>query len=181
MKNHEEIALNKDDDKTQLAGLVDDLAQILDRRSQIDLCIMDFSKAFDMVPHQRLLIKLDHLGIRGATKRWIEGFLTKRHQKVLLEGKTSSSSPVNSGVPQGTVLGPLLFLAYINDLPDSVSSDVRLFADDLILYREITSSRDSIKLQQDIDSLSKWESTWQMKFNTDKCFIMRMTHKKKPT
>ena len=166
--------------ETQLAGLVNDLAQILDSRSQIDLCIMDFSKAFDMVPHQRLLSKLDHLGIRGDIKKWIEGFLTKRHQKVIIDGKSSSNSLVNSGVPQGTVLGPLLFLAYINDLPDSVSSDVRLFADDLILYREIVSPQDSEKLQQDIDSLCKWESTWQMKFNSSKCFIMRMTHKKKP-
>jgi hypothetical protein len=163
--------------ETQLAGLTNDLAQILDARSQVDLCIMDFSKAFDMVPHQRLLAKLDHLGIRGSTKNWIEGFLIKRHQKVLIDGQSSSGSPVVSGVPQGTVLGPLLFLTYINDLPNCVASDVRLFADDLILYRKIDSPNDCNVLQQDINSLCRWESSWQMKFNISKCYIMRMTHK----
>ena len=95
---------------------------------------MDFSKAFDMVPQQRLLAKIDHLGIRGNTKLRIESFLTSRQQKVIIDGQSSSSSPVISSVPQGTVLGPLLFLSYINDLRDRLSSDVRLFADDLILY-----------------------------------------------
>lgn len=164
--------------ETQLAGLVDDLAEILDKRGRADLCIMDFSKAFDMVPHQRLLAKIDHLGIRGNTKSWIKGFLTNRQQKVIIDGQSSTSSSVISGVPQGTVLGPLLFLAYINDLPNCVISYVRLFADDLILYRYITSSNDCDILQEDINSLCNWEKTWQMKFNITKCFIMHVTHKK---
>jgi hypothetical protein len=138
---------------------------------------MDFSKAFDMVPHQRLLAKMDHLGIRGSTKSWIESFLTTRQQRVIIDGQSSSSSSVVSGVPQGTVLGPLLFLAYINDLPDNVTSNVRLFADDLILYRPINTPQDCDKLQDDINSLCNWERTWQMKFNTAKCFIMHVTHK----
>ena len=140
---------------------------------------MDFSKAFDMVPHQGLLAKLDHLGIRGSTRDWIEGFLTDRQQNVVIDGQSSSSSTVISGVPQGTVLGPLLFLTYINDLPTHVTSNVRLFADDPILYREIDSPDDCNALQRNIDSLSVWESLWQMKFNISKCYIMRMTHKKK--
>ena len=167
--------------ETQLAGLVNDLAGILDNRGRIDLCIMDFSKAFDLVPHQRLLAKLDHLGIRGKCKDWIEGFLTERQQQVVIDGQESTNSPVLSGVPQGTVLGPLLFLVYINDLPDWVKSEVRLFADDLILYREMKTPADCDALQQDINSLCKWESTWQMKFNTSKCFIMHMTHQKRFT
>ena len=164
--------------ETQLTGLVNDLAEVLDRRGRADLCIMDFSKAFDMVPHQRLLAKIDHLGIQGNTKLWIESFLTSRQQKVIIDGQSSSSSSVISGVPQGTVLGPLLFLSYINNLPDRVSSDVRLFADDLILYRPINSPVDCDILQWDIDALCNWEETWQMKFNTSKCFIMHVTHQK---
>lgn len=165
--------------ETQLSGLVNDLAMILDRKGRADLCIMDFSKAFDMVPHQRLLTKIDHLGIRGNTKAWIKSFLTLRQQNVIIDGQSSTSSPVTSGVPQGTVLGPLLFLSYINDLPDCVSSNVRLFADDLILYRTIDNPEtDCSKLQTDIDSLTSWEKTWQMKFNTSKCFIMHVTHQR---
>ena len=167
--------------ETQLAGLVNDLAGILDNRGRIDLCIMDFSKAFDLVPHQRLFAKLDYLGIRGQCKDWIEGFLTERQQQVVIDGQESTNSPVLSGVPQGTVLGPLLFLVYINDLPDWVKSEVRLFADDLILYRGMITPADCDVLQQDINSLCKWESTWQMKFNTSKCFIMHMTHQKRST
>ncbi|PIK55642.1 putative RNA-directed DNA polymerase from mobile element jockey-like [Apostichopus japonicus] len=164
--------------ETQLAGLVDDLTQILENRGHVDLCIMDFSKAFDVVPHRRLLMKLEHLGIRHNTNRWIEDFLSNRTQNVIIDGESSTSSPVFSGVPQGTVLGPLLFLVYINNLPDCVASDVRMFADDLILYRQINSHSDCDNLQKDINSLCNWETAWQMRFNKSKCFIMRMTHKK---
>ena len=118
-------------------------------------------------------------GIRGNIKDWITNFLTMRHQSVIVDGERSTNSPVTSGVPQGTVLGPLLFLTYINDLPDSIHSQVRLFADDCILYREISSPTDSDILQQDIDTLCTWEQTWQMSFNPSKCFTMHMTHKKK--
>ena len=167
--------------ETQLSALVDDLQKILDRRSRADLIIMDFSKAFDTVPHQRLLAKLHHVGIRNNILTWIDSFLTKRHQKVVVDGESSEKSPVASGVPQGTVLGPLLFLIYINDLPANLSSSVRLFADDCILYREIKNSDDSAILQADIDTLCKWESKWQMGFNKAKCFTMKVTHKIKQT
>ena len=128
--------------ETQLAGLVDDLAKIFDRKSQANMVILDFSKAFDTVPHQRLLCKLNNVGIYNGLLAWIKIFLTNRHQRVLLGGESSSESSVTSGVPQGTVLGPLLFLIYINDLPDAVSSHTRLFADDCIMYREIKSPQD---------------------------------------
>ena len=119
--------------ETQLAGLIDDLASTLDRKSQADVVILDFSKAFDTVPHQRLLYKLHHAGINNNILKWIKVFLTTRQQKVLVEGASSPNVPVSSGVPQGTVLGPLLFLLYINDLPNEVNSNIRLFADDAIL------------------------------------------------
>ena len=122
--------------ETQLAVTVDDLAKRSDEGLQTDVAILDFSKAFDTVPHDRLLHKLDSYGIRGQLKMWIKNFLTTRTMKVIVNGETSSEAAVLSGVPQGTVLGPILFLVHINDLPDCVSSSVRLFADNCLLYRQ---------------------------------------------
>ena len=123
--------------ETQLIEFADDLAQNTQRGGQTDVLVMDFSKAFDKVSHQRLLLKLDHYGIRGKTKEWIKAFLTERSQRVMLSGEISDSTLVLSGVPQGSVLGPVLFLFYINDLPQSLQSNVRLFADDTLLYLTI--------------------------------------------
>ncbi|KAJ8025928.1 Exosome complex component CSL4 [Holothuria leucospilota] len=165
---------------TQLSALIDDLASILDNKGQADLIIMDFSKAFDSVHHRRLLGKLHNLGIRSNTLNWIESFLTNGHQQVVLEGISSNRAKVSSGVPQGTVLGPLLYLAYINDLPSKVHSKIRLFPDDCILYSKINTTEDSKRLQKDLDSLLSWEKDWQMSFNASKCFTLRVTHKKVP-
>jgi len=122
---------------SQLLSTVHDLMSIFDRKKQVDVAVLDFSKAFDVVPHRRLLGKHRHCGIDGLTLAWIESFLSGRSQRVIVDGVCSGWSPVLSGVPQGTVLGPLLFLIYINDLPDCVTSRVRLFADDCLIYREI--------------------------------------------
>jgi hypothetical protein len=118
--------------------------------------------------------------VRGLTLEWITSFLTGRTQRVLCGGSTSSECKVESGVPQGTVLGPLLFLAYINDLPGRVNSTVRLFADDCLLYRCITSPEDAAIIQEDLNNLQDWENTWQMNFNPDKCEVIRITLKRKP-
>jgi hypothetical protein len=165
---------------TQLLITVDDIAKSIEKGKQIDAILLDFSKAFDRVPHQRLLLKLKHYGITGNIYNWIASFLTARTQKVVLEGECSTSAQVLSGVPQGTVLGPLLFLLYVNDIPSYVSSKIRLFADDGLLYREVKSPSDAASLQSDLDALCRWESEWEMKFNSDKCFIMHMTTKKNP-
>ena len=165
--------------ESQLITTIHDLASGLDKRQQVDAILLDFSKAFDKVAHQRLAAKLHHYGIRNKTLSWIQSFLADRYQKVVLDGKTSSSSPVTSGVPQGTVLGPLLFLIYINDLPSRVSSTARLFADDCLLYRVISSQDDVASLQEDLDRLQEWERDWQMSFNPDKCEHIRITLKRK--
>ena len=162
--------------ETQLALTVNDLNGILNSQGQADVIILDFSKAFDSVPHQRLLSKLQQVGIGGSLHRWFTNFLTKRTQCVVLEGASSSSIPVASGVPQGTVLGPLLFILYVNDLPSGIDSQVRLLADDCIIYRQVKSRDDSRKLQEDINTLCAWESKWQMRFNSDKCYAMQVTH-----
>ena len=130
---------------------------------------MDFTKAFDKVPHRRLLYKLDYYGIRGSTHRWISSWLSSRSQQVVLDGQASDPVPVSSGVPQGSVLGWVLFLVFINDLPDNIRSSVRLFADDCVLYRNICSPSDCLILQDDLDRLAQWETDWQMKFNVAKC------------
>ena len=166
--------------ETQLIELVDDLARNMCDGQQIDLAILDFSKAFDVVPHQRLLTKLHHYGIRGNIHRWIESFLNGRTQRVVVDGDKSDEAPVTSGVPQGSVLGPVLFLCFINDMPEVLKSDCRLFADDSIVYRKIATPSDCDILQADLEALEAWERTWGMSFNPSKCKIMHASRKRKP-
>ena len=165
--------------ESQLILTVNDLAENIDHNQQVDLILLDFSKAFDKVPHQRLLHKIKHYGIRGKTHQWLRDFLDNRTQQVLVEGQTSSKVPVQSGVPQGSVLGPLMFLLFINDLPEYVeNSRVRLFADDCVLYRTVSEQEDATSLQEDLDALQKWESDWKMEFHPQKCQLLRITNKK---
>ena len=142
---------------------------------QTDLIIMDFAKAFDKVPHRRLLHKLDYYGIRWSTHKWINSWLSGSTHQVVLDGKASDPVPVLSGVPQGSVLGAILFLIFINDLPDNIRFSVRLFADDCVLYRNIHSIQYCFILQEYLTSLGQWEADWQMKFNVAKCHYMRVT------
>jgi hypothetical protein len=133
--------------ETQLAMLVEDLTRKASQGKQTDLILLDFSKAFDMVNHEKLLLKLHKYGIRGPTLSWIRAFLSGRTQTVVLEGESSDTVPVTSGVPQGSVLGPILFLVYINDLPDSITSQTRLFADDTAVYLSIDDKHTDKKRQ----------------------------------
>ena len=163
--------------ETQLLITLSDLFKSFDKRTQVDVGILDFSRAFDSVPHERLLGKLASCGVTGPVNSWIRAFLTGRHMSVVVDGEESNSAPVLSGVPQGTVLGPLLFLIYINDMTSQVSSGtfIRLFADDCLVYREINSTQDQVVLQQDLLRLQAWAELWGMRFNPSKCYIMHIS------
>ena len=146
--------------ESQLLITTDEFIQNFESKTQTDVVVLDFSKAFDVVPHQRLLHKLDHYGIRGTTLNWIQNFLTKITQKVVVDG------------------GPPLFLTYINDLPSTLSSQVRLFADDCLLYRPIKCRADQEQLQRDLSALQDRADRWGMCFNPSKCSVLRVSRLK---
>ena len=155
-----------------------DWAKILDKKGQVDTFILDFAKAFDTPPHELLKSKLFSYGIGGTTLNWINAFLCFRQQRVVVNGIKSDWAPVVSGVPQGTVLGPLLFSLNINDISADIESEIRLFADDCVCYREIKNEEDTLKLQRDIDRLGSWARKWGMRFQPVKCNMMQLTNKR---
>ena len=120
--------------------MADDLFKSVYKKKQTDLILLDFSKAFDKVSHEKFALKQHDYGKRGSDLKWVKGFLYNRHQYGIVNESSSEPIPVSSGVPQGSVLGPLLFLIYINDLHMNVKSKVRLFADDTALYLTISTS-----------------------------------------
>ena len=132
--------------------------------------------AFDKVPHQRLLLKLKAHGIGNDVISWIEKWLTHIRQRVIVDGEISNWKSVLSGVPQGSVLGPILFLIYINDLEDDISSKVLKFADDTKVFRNVTNDSDKQRLQDDLDKLVKWSEKWQMLFNFGNCKRIHIGH-----
>ena len=142
--------------ETHLTTLVNEIAKSPNDGGQLDTALLYFSKAFDKVNHRKLCLKLEHYGIRGELLNWIKNYLSNRTQKVIGEGKISDSITVISGVPQETVLGPLLFLLYINDLPDSIKCKICLLTDDSIVYNNIISIIDCKILQSDLDALCLW-------------------------
>ena len=166
--------------ESQLLVTTHDMLCKLDTGSQVDVAVLDFSKAFDTVPHGRLLRKLEHCGINGPISIWIKNFLCYRKQSVMIEGVKSREDTVDSGVPQGTVLGPLLFLIYISDLPSVLhpQTAVRLFADDCLIYRSVQSIDDQVLLQRDLDYLHLWGQCWGMRFNEKKCNIINLGKKR---
>lgn len=164
---------------SQLLLCYNDWSKSRSNNKPTDVVFLDFCKAFDSVPHERLLYKLSQHGIGGALLEWFRNFLTNRRQRVVVRGTYSGWSNVKSGVPQGTILGPILFLIYINDLPNGVSSSVKLFADDTKIYRELSDVEgDALSLQSDLNRMSCWAKTWQMSFNPEKCEVMRITHQR---
>lgn len=167
---------------TQLLKVYHQIGSVLDKGGQVDVLFLDFAKAFDCISHPLLLYKLrTFYGINDQLLSWISNYLSDRSQKVVIENSSSSSLPVLSGVPQGSILGPLLFLLFINDLPSVTSSSTTaLFADDSKCFMEIRSIDDCILLQNDLDSMLSWSNDWQMVFNPDKCKILSVTRSKNP-
>lgn len=155
---------------TNMLLFMDSLTQAHDDGLITDAIFFDFAKAFDKVPHKPLLRKLAAYGIVDEILNWIESFLTGRTFRVKVGSTLSQPSPVSTGVPQGSVLGPLLFLVYINDLPDVITSDCLLYADDL----KIWNASDSSSLQIDIDAIKQWSVDWCLPIHADKCVHMSL-------
>ena len=157
---------------TNLLESLEDWTHVLDDKESLDIIYCDFKKAFDSVPHQRLLKKISAYGIRGQILNWIRDFLADRKQEVVVRGVRSSLETVTSGVPQGSVLGPTLFNLYVNELPELVQSQIKLFADDAKVYQKISTQEDFEILQSDINHLCDWSECWLLDFNTQKCKVM---------
>ena len=158
----------------QLLNVIDDWSKILDSGEIIDVIYTDFQKAFDTVPHRRLITKLKSYGIEANLVNWITSFLTNRKQRVKVNGIASSWANVLSGIPQGSVLGPILFVIYINDIVDNLTGTAYLFADDMKIYNVIRDEEDCVCLQKDIDMLLEWTDKWLLRFNVSKCKVVRI-------
>ena len=144
----------------------------MESKFSMDCIYLDYQKAFDLVPHRRLISKLRSYKINECLVRWVENYLQDRSQFVEINGEKSQWVPVTSGIPQGSVLGPLLFLIYINDLPENVNSTVYMYADDTKIYREIKSEYDHGILQGDLGNLKTWSDRWLLKFHLSKYYYI---------
>lgn len=157
---------------TNLLDYLNRVTKLIDSGQCVDSIYYDYSKAFDVVPHKRLPLKLEAHGISGHILQWIKCWLSGRTQRVVLNGNVSKWINVTSGVPQGSVLGPVLFLVYTNDMPSVVKGPISMFADDTKQFGCSTTESDRKQIQNDINSLSEWEKEWQMSFNKSKCKVM---------
>ena len=158
---------------SQMLEVIEDWSAALEEGDPVDVIYLDFAKAFDSVPHQRLLSKLHACGIQGKLLEWIKAFLVDRQQRVVIQGSHSDWAPITSGIPQGSVLGPTLFTLFVNDMPQHVESSIKLFADDTKLYSRVPVQTDA-PLQADIISLMKWSEEWLLPFNVTKCRVMHL-------
>ena len=165
--------------ETQLLKFADELVNNMAKGKQTGILVMDFAKAFDKVNHSLLVYKLHHYGIQEKLLTWISDFLKDRRQAVVVNGIRSDFIRVQSGVPQGSVLGPCLFLVYINDVPDLLTAHARLFTDDTAVYDVVESPEDQDRLQQNLDQLAEWEKRWDMVFHPEKCSTLPATRRRK--
>ena len=165
---------------TTLLSVVHDWHLHLEAKSDVCAVFFDLRKAFDSVPHRPLLHKLENLGIDKFLLNWITSYLTERDQRVVVNGDESSNLPVLSGVPQGSVLGPLLFIIYVDGVSSVISDKASaiLYADDMTLYRPIYTPHDYELLQRDINAISRWISDLCMQFNVQKCKYMVFSRKR---
>ncbi len=159
---------------TQILEAIDTLTSILEKDDTLDSIYLDFAKAFDSVPHQRLLTKIKALGINGKVLAWLAAFLGNRRQCVLVNGSASNWSDVVSGVPQGSVIGPVLFVIFINDMRNGINNFISLFADDAKLYGKSSTPTDGDNIQEDLNTLQQWSEKWQLSFNASKCKTLHL-------
>ena len=159
---------------TNLLDFLENATKELDEDKALDLVYLDFAKAFDKVPYCRLFKKIEAHGIGGSVLNWVQSWLRDRRQRVCVDREYSGWEQVTSGVPQGSVLGPILFVIYINDLDSELVSKIGKFADDTKMCKGITNLEDAHTLQEDLNKLSKWSADWQMEFNTDKCSVIHV-------
>ena len=166
----------------QLLKVIDLWTEILDQGRSLDAIYCDFMKAFDKVPHNRLIHKVKHYGIDGNILGWISDFLSNRLQEVHINRAKSLPAAVTSGIPQGSVLGPILFIIYINDLPEVVdkNTSIFLFADDTKIWRQVENKSDFEQLQRDLSNMVAWSNTWLLKFHPQKCIAMRVGNQTDP-
>ncbi|KAF2346419.1 Reverse transcriptase domain [Trinorchestia longiramus] len=148
--------------------------RVYDRTNAVDLLCLDFQKTSDKVSHERLMAKVEAHGIQGNYSPWIQNWLASHTQQVMIHDQASGSKLVTSGVPQGSVLGPLLFIIYINDLDGGIISNINKFADDTELSHKAFTERDRETIQSDLNRLLQWTGTWQMSVSIDKCSVMRV-------
>ena len=156
----------------QLIAITHEIFKAFDCNPSLEVrsVFLDISKAFDKVWHEGLLYKLKSMGISGELYNLLENYLSDRFQRVLLNGQASSWRPVLAGVTQGSILVPLLFLIYINDLPNELKSIAKLFADDTSLFAIVKDKTESANiLSNDLSEISKWAYDWKMLFNPDPC------------
>jgi len=161
---------------TNLLQTFEEWTTALDEGQGIDVIYLDYRKAFDTVPHGRLIPKLSDYGVSEGLLGWIQSFLGDRRMRVNIRGNFSEWIDVISGVPQGSVIGPLLFLCYVNDIPDWMLNSIILFADDIKVWTRINNSQDSTGLQDDLDTLQQWTDRWLLGFNIPKCRVMHIGH-----
>ena len=162
---------------TNLLEAFENWTTALDEGWGVDVLFLDYRKAFDTVSHSKLMKKLHGCGIVGKLWEWIKDFLTLRKSRVGVRGSFSFWREVLSGVPQGSVLGPLLFLIFVNDLPEWIKSSLKMFADDTKIWARIRVEKDGECLQRDLDSLGRWSDEWLLRFNCEKCKVMHIGHK----
>jgi hypothetical protein len=174
LKNTQHGFRNKRSCLSNLLDFFGRVTEIYDQEKAVDLIYLDFQKAFDKVPHERLMRKVEAHGIIGNVSQWIRNWLSNRKQRVSINSKTSEWAPVTSGVPQGSVLGPLLFIIYINDLDNEILSKISKFADDTKLCHRALTVGDQLRLQNDLNKLVEWADKWQMNFNVDKCTVVHL-------
>ena len=172
------------DSVAALLSTTHDWFKLLEEGKDICAIFLDYRKAFDSVPHRTLIDKLEGIGLNSYIIAWLSDYLTSRKQRVVIDGSISSSTEVLSGVPQGSILGPLLFLIYINGITDvelAPGSRLVLYADDVLIYSAVSCLSDYQLLQGDIDAICDWSTVQHLTLNPQKCKFMTISRKKGPS